>query len=277
MKQSVNYNLAQLLTCVLARDLENTDIVAYGLHAELGLGAALLAQMLHAPYLRIRHGLRAGSGLPLSAPAWSERMHQGWKQVDYWEEHPDMLLWGNPASPETFSTVFFIGGMQIDQWGATNLIGIRNRVRSTKQNAAGSPYAVRGPGSVGTPSAAFFCKKYYIFSLMHTPKVFVPEVDYVSVPGTNRLQELGYLDKRPRLCVTPLGVFDWDTRDGRMQIRSLHPGVSLETVVAQTGFNLQIPARIPVTALPTKKEIVQLSRLDQQGAFERLHEKMTHS
>src|SRR5207245_8932998 len=62
----------RLLTCVLARELRDGEIVAFGLHAEMMLAAAYLAQRLHAPNLLIRHGLRAERGAPIGPAAWTD-------------------------------------------------------------------------------------------------------------------------------------------------------------------------------------------------------------
>ncbi|HDS11718.1 MAG TPA: hypothetical protein ENN77_02320, partial [Candidatus Wirthbacteria bacterium] len=140
-----NYSINQLLLCVLARDLANEDRIAYGLNAALGLGAALLAQKLYAPQLQIRHGLTWAQRIGFDSPAWSEnRYHSGWKKVSYWENHDELLLWGNPKGSQNFSNVFFIGGLQIDQFGATNLIGLRSNAPNAR-----SPFSLRGPGSIG--------------------------------------------------------------------------------------------------------------------------------
>ena len=38
-------------------------------------------------------------------------------------------------------------------------------------------------------------------------------------------------------------------------MRSVHPGVSVEEVVAATGFPLTLPADVPETRLPTEEEL----------------------
>ena len=58
-----------------------------------------------------------------------------------------------------------------------------------------------------------------------------------------------------RLVVSNLGVFDFETPDHAMRIRSVHPGVSVEELVAATGFDLVVPDPVPVTALPTAEEL----------------------
>jgi glutaconate CoA-transferase subunit B len=266
------YSIAQLMTCVIARDLADDDRVAFGLRAYIGLGAALLAQKLYAPKLQIRHGLYATDHPPLAAAAWSpDDQTSGY--ISYFETHDEMLLWANPESSQSFSNVFFIGGLQIDQYGATNLIGIKRsqttspgmRKATSRTTRSFSEFLVRGPGSIGTPSAALYCSKYYIFMPKHTRTVFVPQVDYVSVPGTDRLRVLGYTGKKPRLCITPLGVFDWDTEGGTMQLRSLHPGVSLDQVQRSTGFPVALPSSIEETPRLTNAEADALAEIDPTG------------
>ena len=66
--------------------------------------------------------------------------------------------------------------------------------------------------------------------------------------------------------VSNLGVYDFDTPDHRMRLRSLHPGVSVDDVVAATGFELVIPDGVPVTRLPTPDELRLLDEvIDPKG------------
>jgi len=55
--------------------------------------------------------------------------------------------------------------------------------------------------------------------------------------------------------VTNLCVCDFDTPEHRLQLRSLHPGVTVDDVVAATGFALAVPNDVPVTRLPTDDEL----------------------
>ena len=117
--------MGHLLACVLARELKDGEVVAFGLHAELLLAAALLAQKLHAPNLAIRHGLRVERGPEIGPAAWTDarasRAHEG---IEYLEAHDAILDVANPASPMRFCDVFLVGGLQIDREGSTNLIGL---------------------------------------------------------------------------------------------------------------------------------------------------------
>jgi hypothetical protein len=40
-----------------------------------------------------------------------------------------------------------------------------------------------------------------------------------------------------------------------MRLRSVHPGATLDEIIASTGFELAIPERLPETRLPTAEEL----------------------
>ena len=61
--------------------------------------------------------------------------------------------------------------------------------------------------------------------------------------------------------VSNLGVFDFETPDHRMRLRSLHPGVSVADVTAATGFDLVVPDDVPTSRLPTAEELRLLTEV----------------
>jgi acyl CoA:acetate/3-ketoacid CoA transferase beta subunit len=70
-----------------------------------------------------------------------------------------------------------------------------------------------------------------------------------------------------RRVVTNLCVLDFESPDHRMRLRSVHPGVSVEDVVAATGFELTMPADgVPASRAPTDDELTVLDALDPTGA-----------
>ncbi|MGH9749683.1 MAG: CoA-transferase [Candidatus Polarisedimenticolia bacterium] len=249
--------LARLLACVIARELRDGEIVAFGLHAELLLAAALLAQRTHAPNLAIRHGLRVERGPEPGPAAWTgrtdSRAHEG---IEYLEAHDAILDVAAAPSPLRFCDVFFVGGMQIDREGSTNLIGIKGQDGRMK---------VRGPGSIGTTSIGTLAPRVILFAPDHTPRRFVERVDYVSVPGWRRRAEAG-LPGGPALCVTPLGVMEF--ADGAMRLRSVHPHASAEEVRRRTGFPLPPAGDVPITLPPTREERRVLEVIDPFGRLE---------
>jgi acyl CoA:acetate/3-ketoacid CoA transferase beta subunit len=55
--------------------------------------------------------------------------------------------------------------------------------------------------------------------------------------------------------VSNLGVFDFETPDHAMRVRSVHPGVTVDEIVAATGFELIVPAGVPETRPPTAEDL----------------------
>jgi acyl CoA:acetate/3-ketoacid CoA transferase beta subunit len=92
----------------------------------------------------------------------------------------------------------------------------------------------------------------------HSPRTFVEQVDVVSGVGYARAAHAGPGATRfndIRRVVSNLGVFDFDTPDRSMRLRSYHPGVTVENVVAATGFELTVPDDVGETRLPTPGEL----------------------
>jgi acyl CoA:acetate/3-ketoacid CoA transferase beta subunit len=55
--------------------------------------------------------------------------------------------------------------------------------------------------------------------------------------------------------VSSKGVFDFETPDRTMRLRSFHPGVSVDEIAEATGFPLVVDARVEETRLPTDDEL----------------------
>ncbi len=149
-----------------------------------------------------------------------------------------------------------VGPTQIDKFGQSNISCIAGTYQQPKVQMLG----VRGfPGNSINHANSFFVPN-------HNRKVFVEsEVDMVCSIGYNpeRLPR-GYTfeDIEIRLIVTNLCVMDFGGPDKQIRIVSLHPGVSSEQVQENTGFELCIPAEIPVTAVPTAEQLAILEKLD---------------
>jgi glutaconate CoA-transferase subunit B len=70
--------------------------------------------------------------------------------------------------------------------------------------------------------------------------------------------------------VTPLAILDFEEQSKRLRLRSVHPGIAVEQVVANTGFALIVPERVPVTEAPTPEELdILRRRVDPQGLLRR--------
>jgi acyl CoA:acetate/3-ketoacid CoA transferase beta subunit len=82
-------------------------------------------------------------------------------------------------------------------------------------------------------------------------------------PSATRFHEI-------RHVISNLGVFDFETPDKVMRLRSIHPGVTLDEIVDATGFDLVVPSEVRETRIPTPHEVELLRTvLDPRGLRER--------
>jgi acyl CoA:acetate/3-ketoacid CoA transferase beta subunit len=140
-----------------------------------------------------------------------------------------------------------MGATQIDRSGNQNIacIGPLDAPKVQLLGFRGAPgNTINDPTSYWVPS--------------HSPKVFVEHVDVVTGIGYDRAAELGPEAARfhriPRV-VSNLGTFDFETPARTMRVRSVHPGVTLDEIVAATGFELVIPDDVPESRVPTSEEL----------------------
>ena len=87
---------------------------------------------------------------------------------------------------------------------------------------------------------------------------FVETVDVISGPGNDTVAALPEVTGQYheiRRVVTELGAYDFETDDGTMRIRSLHPGVTVEQAQAASAFELTVTGDVPESRLPTDEEL----------------------
>ena len=154
-----------------------------------------------------------------------------------------------------------MGASQIDRFGNQNIANIGPWPRPTSQLLG-----VRGaPGNTANHTTSYFVPA-------HTTRVFVERVDMVSGLGYDRAAAAGEWIRTHheiRRIVTNRAVLDFETPDHRARLRSVHPGVSVDEVVAATGFELVVPADVGQSRWPTDEEAAALDRLDPRGARHR--------
>ena len=140
-----------------------------------------------------------------------------------------------------------MGASQIDRFGNQNISCIGDWARPRSQLLG-----VRGaPGNTVNHATSYWVRE-------HTPRVFVPQVDMVCGVGNDRAAAGPASARRfhdLRLVVTNLATLDFDTPDGSMRLRSVHPGVGAGEVIAQTGFALTVPEPVPLTRTPDEPEL----------------------
>ncbi|MEM9730588.1 MAG: CoA-transferase [Myxococcota bacterium] len=161
----------------------------------------------------------------------------------------DTLWWGRRH--------VMMGASQIDRYGNQNIACIGPWERPKAQLLG-----VRGaPGNTINHTTSYWVPH-------HNPKALVDQVHMVSGVGYDRAAALPEVTRRfheIRRVVTNLCVLDFDTPDHRMRIASLHPGVTLDEVIDQTGFDLKFSDDVPTTPTPSPQQLGLIRELDPQG------------
>lgn len=153
-----------------------------------------------------------------------------------------------------------MGASQIDRYGNQN-ISLIGDWRRPKRQLIG----VRGaPGNTVNHRTDYWVAR-------HSPRVFVETVDVVCGVGNDRAHTPGGQPlpfHHLGVVVTNLAVLDYG-EDGRLRIRSTHPGVTVDEVRRSTGFALDADGAT-TTRLPDATELRLIREVvDPHGARNR--------
>lgn len=151
-----------------------------------------------------------------------------------------------------------MGASQLDRYGNQNLAAIGSDYQRPTRQLIGFRGA---PSNTVNNVTSYWIPR-------QSAKVLVENVDVVTGVGWDRARREGIEDRvEIRRVVTNLAVLDFDTADHRMRLASVHPGVSVDDVVAATGFELVIDDEVATTRTPTDDELLLLNTtIDAPGA-----------
>jgi acyl CoA:acetate/3-ketoacid CoA transferase beta subunit len=151
-----------------------------------------------------------------------------------------------------------MGANQVDRYGNQNISCIGAHERPARQLLG-----MRGaPGNTANHRTSYWVPR-------HSRRVLVEAVDVVSGVGHDRARAAGLRFHDVYRVVTNLAVFDFGTPDGAIRLRSVHPGVDVEEVVAQTGFPVRTDG-VPASRIPSPTELELLRTvLDPDGRREK--------
>jgi glutaconate CoA-transferase, subunit B len=251
--------IPELNAVFLSRQIADGERALVGANVPVPRAGVLLAHLHHGPNMTVmlahtRTNLYDRPELPNFASLTD------WRQARWAESH--YIHYEVFEAFDKMTDLFAVGALQIDRFGNANLIGIGDDPRRLK---------FRGPGAVGTPSAAVSVGRYYLYVAAHDRRIFVERCDFVSTfgwgEGGDHRSRLGFPGGGPRYCITPLCIMDFEEASKRMRLRSCHPGVSVDDVVRSTGFELLIPDRVPRTEAPTDEELEVLRRRVDPGGI----------
>src|SRR5947207_11629437 len=237
------YNSMELMICCAARLLEDGRTVAVG--TGVPCAAAMLAQRTGSPNLVICFEA-GGIGPQLPTMPISVGDSRTFYRALMATSMADVM----ETCQRGLVDYTFLGGAQIDAFGNLNSTMI------------GGDYArpkVRLPGSGGANDLASLCWRILVVT-NHDKRRFVEQLDFLTTPGYLTgpgAREAAGLppDTGPYRVITDLAVLGYSDRTRRMEVRSLHPGISLEQIRAATGFELGVREPLDTTLPPTEHEL----------------------
>jgi len=163
------------------------------------------------------------------------------------------------ASQSGYVDYGFLGAAQIDPYGNLNttVIGDWSNPR------------VRLPGSGGANDVGSLCWRTIIVMRQDTRR-FMSKLDFITTPG--------YLDgpgareraglpagSGPYRLITQLGVYGFDEQSRRMKLLATHPGVTVDEIQANSGFDLIIPDDVGTTRPPPSDARRIMREIDPTG------------
>lgn len=250
----MTYTSNETMIVVAARALNNHEKVFVG----IGLPnmAANLARKIYAPDLVLFYEAGVIGAEPLRLPI----------------SIGDPCLVSGSLAVCSFHSIFanylqrglvdvgFLAGAQIDRFGNLNttVIGEYDKPK------------VRLPGSGGGCEIATFAKKI-ITIIPHNLKHFPEKIDFITSPGfiggRKGRKDLNMIGEGPEKVITNLGVLEFDS-EGEMILTQVHPGVSKEKILENTGWPLKVASELRETEPPTAEELKVLrEELDPDGVY----------
>lgn len=237
--------LADLLICACARVWQqDNDVLASGMGLIQRIAASLAMTKNPSLMMTDSEAYMVSEPVPVGKRNGYEPQRETWMGFSRIFEN----LWSGARHA-------LVGPSQIDQFGQANISAIGDYAQPKIQML----------GMRGFPGNSM-CHANSFFVPAHSKRVFVAgEVDTVCSIGYNpaRLPKgYSYDDIDIRQIVTNLCVMDFEPVTKRIRLVSLHPGVTVEQVVENTGFEIAIAESVPETQAPSAEDLAILQRVD---------------
>ena len=231
------WSIDELICTCIARQVEDGDILAQGIATPLVASGYLLAWHAYVSDVYFASAIgqticRTGAPLGLAhvEALWLDK---AMVSAGFVQAAADLL-------PRVRPKEFFRPG-QVDQAGNFNNI------------AFGKDYThprMRMPGTGGIPDVTVFMDDIYLYVPRHSRVTFVQELDFLSGLGHQSGRRRG---DGPKYLISDLGAFDF--KHGKMRLISVHPGVSVDRVIAKTGFEIEFEEPVATTEPPTPEDL----------------------
>ncbi len=252
----MEYTTAELMITLLAKEIKDKDKVLQGLYSPMPMIACLLAKHFHAPNMVYLNTADVVDPFPTEVPFSTAGPKLQENCVAY---IPLVEVFDLAQKGEL--DLIFLGAAQVDMFGNTNLSVIGD-FKTPK---------VRLPGGA---ASAYLCAfmDTVIWVPRHNPKVFVEKVNFITgqgyINGWDTRERIGIPKGGPRKVITNLCVMDFEPKTKRMRLVSVHPGVSAEDVINNTGFELIMPEKVKESPTPSIEELEFIRSIDPNNVRE---------
>ena len=262
MTKATNYTIDELLVVNIARSIKDGEVGFTGLATggaaalyitRIPLAAMELARHTHAPNLTILFcGWSHNPDLKYLTKLPNSEFENDLLNLPCEAQMSDYPgAWSHKRGDVDFG---FGSGVQVDIEGNINSVCI---------GPADKP-KIRLVGPILLPEHMALFGREYIMMPHHNRRNFVEKVDNISgvgyPGGLKGRQALGLERGGPEYVCTPKCIFSFDKEHGRIQVKSIHRGVTAEDLQENTGFDLGPLGNVPTTDPPTVEEIELLRR-----------------
>ncbi len=150
----------------------------------------------------------------------------------------------------------FLGAAEVDRFGNLNSTEVR-----------GPKGLVRLPGSGGACDIASLAQRFVVL-LEHSKERLPERVLYITSPGNGEghdwRKRVGLTQGGPSAVITTKAVLRF-AEDGEAYLSSLHPGIELDDVLANTGWKLRVGKDLIQTPEPSAAELRAIREYDKEG------------
>jgi len=248
------YTPGEIMTVAAARKLKNGAVCFVGIG--LPSAAANLARLTHAPEVVLIYESGTIGAKPAVLP-----LSIGDGEL---AETADTVV----SVPEVFRYWLQAGRVDVGFLGAAQIDPFAN-INTTMIGGTYAAPRVRLPGAGGAPEIAAAAREIVII-LRHSKRAFVQRLDFVTssglVAGAAGRRKSGPFGRGPTTVITDLGVLVSRPEDRELLLTAVHPGVSVQRVRDETGWDLKIAPAIETTAPPAASELAALRDLHARTA-----------
>jgi acyl CoA:acetate/3-ketoacid CoA transferase beta subunit len=231
----------ELMAVAGARELKNGEVVAVGLG--LPVVATFLAKRTHAPDITMLFELGVIDPEPVHAGVGLADPRV-WYRAKILSSFVDML---GTILHKGLVDVGFLGGLETDAYGNLNTT-LLGDPRGKFRHFVGS----------GGANDIASCSRRTVIIIRHEARKLKEAVSFITSPGYlqgGESRSQAGLRGGPARVITDKAIFGFDPVSKRMRVESIHPGTTLEDVVANLGFAPIVPDHVAITPPPTAEQI----------------------